>query len=145
MSDEDLEKDAPVAAAQWTQEAHDETPDGTKTDAATTAGRSTLDMLWENAVARWDEDKAHTAFLEFAAAKGELPEAAGRYRAIKDAGGPRKDLAEKKLAAITLIAIQMLASERSDPPKKAPKWLSFVAFVISFSLVAWVASIVLRR
>lgn len=109
------------------------------------AKSSTLDLLWANVEARWDDDKAHAAFLEFAAAKGELPEAAGRYREIKDAGGPRSELAQKKLSAIMLIAMQMLASERTDPAKKPPKWLTFVVFAVSFAIVAWVARLVFRR
>lgn len=104
-----------------------------------------FDILWKNVEARWDDDKAHAAFLEFAAAKGELPEAAGRYRAIKEAGDERSPIAEKKLGAIIVIATQMLASERSDPSKKPPKILTFIVFVVSFAIVAWVASVVLRR
>ena len=125
-----------------------ETPDDTPDDATGAAPppvTSTLDVLWKNVEARWNDDKAHAAFLEFAAAKGELPEAAGRYRDIKDAGGERSEMAAKKLSAIMVIAMQMLASERTDPGKKPPKWLTFMVFIISFSIVGWVASIILRH
>lgn len=136
-------EEAPEGAIATAREPADEEPVVPATD--NLARKSTLDMLWANVETRWDDDKAHAAFLEFAAAKGDLPEAAGRYREIKDAGGPRSELAQKKLAAIMVIAMQMLASERSDPRTKPPRWLTFLVFCVSVAIVAWVARFVLHR
>ena len=106
---------------------------------------ATFTMLWDNVVARWDDDKAHAAFLEFASSKGELPEAAGRYRAIQDEKSDRSELATKKLGAIMAIAMQLMAQERTDPQKKPPKWLTLLVFLVSAAIVLWVAKHVLAR
>lgn len=138
MSEE--ERDPPQAAAADDADHADDAD-----DAALPMVTSTLDILWKNTLDHWNDDKAHAAFLEFAAAKGELPEAAGRYREIKDAGGERSEMAAKKLSAIVTIAMQMLASERTDPGKKPPTWLTVIVMMVSFAIVGWVASIILRH
>jgi hypothetical protein len=73
-----------------------------------------LEALWKNVLDRWDEDAAHGAFLEHCRLEQRLDEAATRYRGM--AGDrTRAAIAEKRLKAVTLLALAQLETARSSP------------------------------
>ena len=80
-----------------------------------------VEELWAAVLDRWTDEKAHGAFLEYCRRTENLAEAAKRYRieaglvsgsAYRDAG--HAELAKKKLAAITVIALADLEAKRTD-------------------------------
>jgi hypothetical protein len=74
-----------------------------------------LDELWAKVSARWDDDKAHAAFLELCRLQGALSEAAARYRRARDASDDEaeRELLQKRLAGIALVAMLELEAARS--------------------------------
>ena len=92
-----------------------------------------FEALWKRALEAWDEDKPHAALLEHALRTENLPELAGRYRALKDdpAKGPR---AQKKIDGIVVAATQMLMATKTPPRTKTP-WQWTAAAAIVFGLV----------
>ena len=71
-----------------------------------------FDALWKSVLDRWSEDRAHGAFLEYCDATDQLAEAAARYRGMKG-DRDRSEIAEKRLAAIAIVAIAKLEATRS--------------------------------
>jgi hypothetical protein len=71
-----------------------------------------FEALWKSVLDRWDEERAHGAFLEYCQATDQLAEAAARYRGMKG-DRDRSALAERRLAAIAIIAIAKLHATRS--------------------------------
>ena len=99
----------------------------------------TLDVLWKNVLDRWEHEPAHHAFLEHCQNHDALDEAAVRYRGMKGdrARGP---IAEKRLAAILMLAMSKLEVSRSEPTAKAgplAKLLLIVFFLTGSLLVLW--------
>lgn len=92
---------------------------------------STLEALWKNALDHWDEDKAHTAFLEHCREHGKLAEAAARYRGM--AGDrERSEQAEKRLKGILVMAMASLETARTPPEvtqRRAGSLVMIVLFV----------------
>ncbi|HEX5100702.1 MAG TPA: hypothetical protein VFV94_14430 [Polyangiaceae bacterium] len=86
---------------------------------------SALETLWKNALDHWDDDAAHRAFLDHCQKQGQLVEAAVRYRGMKGdhARGP---VAEKKLAAITALALARLETARSPDRRRQGRWVGLV-------------------
>ena len=90
---------------------------------------SALETLWKHALDHWDNEAAHRAFLEYCQKHGQLVEAAVRYRGMK--GDPAKSaLAEKKLTAITALALARLESARSPDRKKQGRRLGIVLILL---------------
>ncbi|HTQ07656.1 MAG TPA: hypothetical protein VMI54_27555 [Polyangiaceae bacterium] len=87
-----------------------------------------LDTLWKHALDHWDDEAAHRAFLEHCRHHGQLVEAAVRYRGMKG-DHARGELAEKKLAAITALALANLESARSPERRKQGRVSSYVLIV----------------
>ncbi len=96
---------------------------------------SALETLWKNALDHWDDEAAHRAFLEHCRHYDQLVEAAVRYRGMKG-DHARGELAEKKLAAITAMALARLEGARSPERRKQGRLLSYVLIV--FFIVATV-------
>ena len=92
-----------------------------------------LDALWKNVLDHWDDDKAHTAFLEHCRHQDQLVEAAVRYRGM--AGDrARSEIAERRLKAVAILAMTKLESGRSTTPE-ARSQLSNVALIALFLLL----------
>lgn len=91
---------------------------------------SALETLWKHALDHWDDEAAHRAFLEHCRQHGLLVEAAVRYRGMKG-DHTRGALAEKKLTAITALALARLESARSPERRKQGRALSY-ALVVFF-------------
>jgi hypothetical protein len=104
-----------------------------------------FDALWARVLENWTDDKAHGAFLEFVIREKMLPDAAGRYRAIKDANDERSPLAKKRIDAIVIAATQMLTELKSPPPEKNNRWLTVAVFIGCVILLFILARAVFRR
>jgi hypothetical protein len=73
-----------------------------------------LEALWKNALDRWDDERAHGAFLEHCQLTDQLAEAAARYRGMKG-DRARGAVAEKRLAGVAIIALAKLEATRTRP------------------------------
>jgi hypothetical protein len=73
-----------------------------------------FEALWKNVLDRWDDDRAHGAFLEHCQASDQLAEAAARYRGMKG-DHERGAAAEKRLAGIAIVALAKLEATRTPP------------------------------
>jgi len=104
-----------------------------------------FETLWARVLEDWSNEKTHGAFLEFVIREKMLPDAAGRYRAIKDEGGDRSALAKKKIDAIVIAATQMLTEAKTPPPEKNNRWMTVFAFIVSVILLFVLARAVFRR
>jgi hypothetical protein len=104
-----------------------------------------FETLWARVLEDWTNEKTHGAFLEFVIREKMLPDAAGRYRAIKDAGDDRSALAKKKIDAIVIAATQMLTEAKTPPPEKNNRWMTVFAFIVSVILLFVLARAVFRR
>ncbi len=94
-----------------------------------------FESLWQRVLAEWDDDKVHNAFLEYARSRFLLPEAGARYRKVKEDDPSRAEFVDKKLAALMTLALTLLETERREPPKGTPRWLTFVTFAICLGLL----------
>ena len=77
----------------------------------------TFEALWKNVLDRWQDERAHGAFLEYCQTGEKLAEAAARYRGMKG-DRDRSAVAEKRLAGIAIVALAQLHATRSQaaPP-----------------------------
>ena len=87
-----------------------------------------FDALWARVLAAWDH----------ALREQRLPDAAGRYRALKD--DPQKGaVATKKLGAIVLAATQLLFAMKTAPRAKVPLPVTITAAMICVATLLWLA------
>jgi hypothetical protein len=91
-----------------------------------------LEALWKNALDNWDKDAAHHAFLDFCQRHEALDEAAVRYRGMKG-DRDRGAGAEKRLAAVLMLAMSKLEVTRSEPKAASSALIKLV--LIAFFLV----------
>jgi hypothetical protein len=96
-------------------------------------GDSAFETLWKNALDRWEDEAAHRAFLEYCRAHDQLVEAAVRYRGMKG-DHTRGELAQKKLTAITAMALARLESARTPDRRKSSRMLGYV--LVAFFIAA---------
>jgi hypothetical protein len=80
---------------------------------------SAFEAVWERVLIAWDDDKTHSAALEYALRTEQLPVIAARYRALKD--DPAKaERAQKGLDAVVLAATALMMSMKSPRETKVP-------------------------
>jgi hypothetical protein len=98
-----------------------------------------LEALWKRVLDTWDDDKVHAAVIEHGVREQQLPEIAGRYRALSE--DPEKGpLAKKKLDAIVVAATQMLmAMKTPSRGTKVPWQITLSAFGVCAFLLGWLA------
>jgi hypothetical protein len=105
-----------------------------------------LDALWGRVLEAWDDDKPHHALLDYALRAQQLPEVAGRYRAIKEKDAEKAARAQKKLDGIVIAATQMMMAMKSPPDRfKVPPAMTATVFAVSLLLVFWLAYAVFHR
>lgn len=76
----------------------------------------TLEALWKRVVDHWDDDKAHSSFLEYCTSSDRLVEAAVRYRGMVG-DHARSEVAKKRLESVTVLAMARLdAARRTERP-----------------------------
>lgn len=99
----------------------------------------TLEVLWKNVLDRWEHEPAHHAFLEHCQKHDALDEAAVRYRGMKG-DRDRGAIAEKRLAAVLMLAMSKLEVSRSEPAAASgalSKLLLISFFLTGSLLVLW--------
>jgi hypothetical protein len=72
-----------------------------------------FEALWKSVLDRWQDERAHGAFLEYCQTTDQLAEAAARYRGMKG-DRDRSAVAEKRLAGIAVVALAKLHATRSQ-------------------------------
>lgn len=97
-----------------------------------------LEALWKRVLEAWDDDKTHVALLDHAVRAQELPEIAGRYRALSE-DPDRGALARRKLDGIVVAATQMLMSMKTPKPGKTPLSITLSAAGVAALLLGWLA------
>jgi hypothetical protein len=96
-----------------------------------------MDELFEDVRAHWDEASRHTAFLKLAQIRGELARAAALYRDEKAARPERGDEADKRLAAVMVLATESLQLTRTPPPEvKKSTWIVIGGVFVGLALYA---------
>jgi hypothetical protein len=95
-------------------------------------GDETLEALWKNALDRWEDDKAHSAFLSYCQESDQLAEAAARYKGMT-ADRDRGESAQKRLQGIAMLAIARLEATRTRSPqtKRQAGGLLLVLFFVA--------------
>jgi len=93
-----------------------------------------FETLWKGVLDRWQDDRAHGAFLEYCQATDQLAEAAARYRGMKG-DRDRSAVAEKRLAGIAIVALAKLHATRS-PVASSARSISNLILAACFGLAA---------
>jgi len=89
-----------------------------------------LEALWKKVLDDWESDVMHGSFLEYCQKSDQLLEAAVRYKGM--AGDrTRGPSAEKRLAAISLLAVAKLEASRA-PPRSPMSRTSTLVVVLFF-------------
>jgi hypothetical protein len=109
-----------------------------------------LDELWQRIMAAWDDDDAHAAFLERCRAMGQLGQAAARYREELRGGAAyredatRAESAQKRLHAVTALALMELEATRTDgvpahvlEARTVITWLAAAILAAALGFAAW--------
>ncbi|HET9956039.1 MAG TPA: hypothetical protein VFQ61_16145 [Polyangiaceae bacterium] len=92
-----------------------------------------LEAAWKRVLDHWDEEQAHTGFLDYCRLSGRLVEAAVRYRGMTG-DRARAELAEKKLKAVALLALTQLETTRTEPRPVNPRRSGYVLISFVFLL-----------
>lgn len=88
-----------------------------------------LDALWQRVLEDWDNASAHEALVQLAYDTEQLGRVAGFYKSqIEDEA--RGEIARKKLGAVAMLAMQLMESSKTEPAKKAPRWLLVAAAAV---------------
>jgi hypothetical protein len=99
-----------------------------------------LEVFWKHVLDHWDDDKAHSAFIDHCNQTGQLAEAAARYRGMTG-DRDRGPAAHKRLQGVAVLAMAALESSRSPRREARPAFRSL--FLIAFfalstlGLLAW--------
>jgi hypothetical protein len=104
-----------------------------------------FEALWKNVLDRWDDERAHGAFLEHCQITDQLAEAAARYRGMKG-DRERGAVAEKRLAGVAIVALAKLEATRSRPHHAGSRrGTLLVAAAFGLGTVALLAYLMLSR
>ena len=103
-----------------------------------------FEALWKAVLDRWDDERTHGAFLDYCGASDQLAEAAARYRGMKG-DRDRSQVAEKRLAAIGIVALAKLEATRSPPPRRRSIANLILAGSFGLAAVALVAYLLATR
>jgi hypothetical protein len=104
-----------------------------------------FEALWKNVLDRWDEDRAHGAFLEHCQLTDQLAEAAARYRGMKG-DRERGAVAEKRLAGVAIVALAKLEATRTRPHRSRSRTAALVlAAACGFATVGLLAYLMLSH
>jgi hypothetical protein len=122
-------------------EAHAKGPAATSSE---DSGDVIFETLWGRVVESWDDEKTHAALIDYALRAERLPDAAGRYRSMKD--DPVKgERAAKKLGAIVLAAESMLMEMKTPRATKVPWQMTASVMAVSTVVLLWIAYALARR
>jgi hypothetical protein len=93
---------------------------------------ATLEVLWKHVLDHWDDQAAHTLFLDACQKGDRLVEAAVRYRGMA-ADRDRGPVAQKRLASVTALALTKLEASRSVSSTPPPQY-GGIALIVVFVL-----------
>lgn len=110
---------------------------------ASDADAIVFDALWSGVVNGFENDERHAKFLDHAHRNGRLLDAARRYAALKD-DPERGEAANKRLAAITMLATQEMLATKSTRRRRPPPWLYVLTVLVCGGLLACVAIVAWR-
>ena len=88
-----------------------------------------LEALWKKVLENWNDDAAHRAFIDYCQTQDRLVEAAVRYRGMKG-DHERGASAEKRLGAITVLAMTKLEALRSPDRRGRNRSLAYVLIAV---------------
>ena len=88
-----------------------------------------IDALWKHLLEHWDEESAHGAFIEYCQQTNALVAAAARYREVS-ADGEHHEAAQKRLSAITILALSQLESTRTQPKQAQNQAIRLILFIV---------------
>src|SRR5690349_15643527 len=95
-----------------------------------------MEHAWQRVLAEWDDERAHRAFLTLASAAGRLAEAGRRYRELAERDPAKAASAQAQIDRITGLALQGLASLKTDPAPQRRKYLVIgIAFAVMSAMV----------
>lgn len=120
----------------------DEPAEEEKSETTESSG-DVFEALWSKVLEQWTDEKRHAAILAYALEKENLPELAGRYRALQD--DPEKGtIAKKRIDALVAAATQLLMATKTPPPPKSNKALTFFTAIICAIIVSWIAWMLMK-
>lgn len=103
-----------------------------------------FEALWKCLLDRWDDERAHGAFVEYAGATDQLAEAAARYRGMRG-DRDRFQIAERRLAGIQIVALAKLEATRSKSPPSGRRVGSLILITVfavaTLSLLAYLSTL----
>jgi hypothetical protein len=103
-----------------------------------------FEALWMRVLEAWDDEKTHSAALEYALHAERLPVLAGRYRALKE--DPTKgERAQKRLEAIVLAATALMMSMKTPAQTKVPLPITLSAIGIFLFALLFLLYVMWKR
>jgi hypothetical protein len=103
-----------------------------------------FDTLWGRVESAWDEEKSHSAFVDYALRAQKLPDAVARYKSLKD--DPEKGaIAKKKMEAIAFAATQMLFATKTPRDTKIPPSITLSAVAIAITVFGAITYMMMHR
>ncbi|MEZ4407454.1 MAG: hypothetical protein R3A52_13410 [Polyangiales bacterium] len=93
------------------------------------ASEDPLDLAWRSLLTAWDDDARHKSFVALAQSLGRLPDAAARYRGVRDdkALGANAQRGIDQILKVAMLTLTPPPRE-ARPPKGA--WAAAVAFAM---------------
>lgn len=96
-----------------------------------------IERAWSDLRERWDDERAHQAFVSLCASTDRLAEAGRRYREVHEREPERAERARAQLDRIVAVAMQSLSALKTEPaPKSAKLRMFLVSLGISGAFVA---------
>jgi hypothetical protein len=113
------------------------------------ADDAVFEGLWSKVVEAFDDDERHAKFIECCSRQNRLADGARRYREHKeglgdDASDELRELVDKKLATVAMLAVQQLEASREPPPKnQILRVMTIVAALVCLGAVLGLAKALL--
>jgi len=100
-----------------------------------------IDEAWGRVEAEWEDDEAHKRFVGVCVALDQLPEAGRRYRQVRERDPLRREVAERQIDNLIVLATQQLQDTRARPAttehKRTVQWLAFAIMLSLMGVGAW--------
>lgn len=96
-----------------------------------------IDAAWRRVEERWDDEKAHSAFLTLSASADRLAEAGRRYREVRERDPERAEVATAQIDRLLGLAMQNLSALKTERnPRSAKNVMLLVAMGVSGAMIA---------
>jgi hypothetical protein len=115
--------------------------DGVVADESTDAAQAAItDALWRAVLDDFDDDAVHAKFIQHCGTRGQLAEAAKRYRhhrdGLDDDDEAPHEAAEKRLNAVALLAVAQFDTDLGDEPRRHPALAWITLFIVLMFIAA---------